>query len=92
MGGIKETASHGYDVGSNLIMELQNNQSSVKLDPATCKNRQFTFTKPIHVAKGLVYLASTFLWRLVNLNEAFDKEIRQPYETPKQKAMSLNRG
>ena len=55
MGCIKETASHVYDVGSNLIMELQNNQSSVKLDPATCKNRQFTFTKPIHVANGLVY-------------------------------------
>ena len=83
MGWIKETASHVYDVGSNLIMELQNNQSSVKLDPATCKNRQFTFTKPIHVANGLVYLATTFLWRFVNLNEVFDKAIRQPYETPK---------
>ena len=83
MGWIKETASGVYDVGSNLIMELQNNQTTVKPDPATYKNSQFTFTKPIHVANGLVYLSSTFLWRFVNLNEAFDKVIRQPYETPR---------
>ena len=83
MGWIKETASSVYDVRSNLIMELQNNQTTVKPDPATYKNSQFTFTKPIHVANGLVYLSSTFLWRFVNLNEAFDKVIRQPYETPK---------
>ena len=72
-----------YDLGFNLIMELQNNQTSVKPDPATCKNSKFTFTKPIHVADGLVYLSSTCLWRFVNLNEAFDKAIRQPCETPK---------
>lgn len=89
---IKETASNVYDVGSNLITELQNNQTTVKPDPANCKNSQFTFTKPIHVANGLVYLSSTFLWRFVNLNEAFDKAIRQPYEIPKQKAMPLNPG
>ena len=83
MGWIKETASNVYDVGNNLIMELPNNQSSVKPDPATCKNSQFTFTKPIHVANELVYLASTFLWRFVNLNEAFEKAITKAYETPK---------
>ena len=44
MGWIKETASNVYDVGSNLLMELPNNQTFVKPDPATCKNRQFTFT------------------------------------------------
>ena len=82
MGWIKETASNVYNVGSNLIMELQNNQTTVKPDLATCKNSQFTFTKPIHVANGLVYLSSTFLWRFVNLNEAFYKAIRQPCETP----------
>ena len=49
MGCIKETASNVYNVGSNLIMELQNNQTTVKPDPATCKNSQFTFTKPINV-------------------------------------------
>ena len=37
MGWIKEKASNVYDLGSNLIMELQNNQTSVKPDPATCK-------------------------------------------------------
>lgn len=82
MGWIKETASNVYNVGSNLIMELQNNQTAVKPDLATCKNSQFTFTKPTHVANGLVYLSSTFLWRFVNLNEAFYKAIRQPCETP----------
>ena len=82
MGWIKETASNVYNVGSNLIMELQNNQTTVKPDLATCKNSQFTFTKPINVANGLVYLSSTFLWRFVNLNEAFYKAIRQPCETP----------
>ena len=92
MGWIKETASNVYDVGSNLITELQNNQTTVKPDPANCKNSQFTFTKPIHVANGSVYLSSTFLWRFVNLNEAFDKAIRQPYEIPKRKAMPLNPG
>ena len=86
MGWIKETASNVYDVGSNLLMEPPNNQTFVKPDPATCKNRQFTFTKPVHVADGLVYLSSTFLWRFVNLNEAFDKAIHQPYETPKTKS------
>ena len=35
------------------------------------------------MANGLLYLSSTFLWRFVNLNEAFDKAIRQPYETLK---------
>ena len=83
MGWIKNTANNVYDLGSNLIMELPNNQTSNKPDPATCKNRQFTFTQPIHVTDGLVYLSSTFLWRFVNLNEAFDKAIHQLYETPK---------
>ena len=83
MGWIKETAGNVYDLGSNLIMELQNNQTSTNPDPAPCKNRQFTFTKPIHVTDGLVDLSSTFLRRFVNLNEAFDKAIHQPYETPK---------
>ena len=35
------------------------------------------------MADGLVYPSSTFLRRFVNLNDAFDKAIRQPYETPK---------
>ena len=83
MGWIQETASNVHDVGNNLIMELNNNQQDVKADPATCLNRQFTFTKPIHVANGLVYLCSNFCWRFVNLNEAFDKAINQPCETPK---------
>lgn len=54
MGWIKETANNVYDLGSNLIMEFQNNQTSDKPDPASCKNRKFTFTKPIHVADGFV--------------------------------------
>ena len=92
MGWIKETAGNVYDLGSNLIMELQNNQTSTNPDPAHCKNRQLTFTKPIHVTDGLVDLSSTFLRRFVNLNEAFDKAIHQPYEPLKQKAMSSNPG
>ena len=83
MGWIQETASNVYDVGNNLIMELNNNQQDVKADPATCLNRQFTFTKPIHVANGLVHLCSNFCRRFVNLHEAFDKAINQPYESPK---------
>ena len=83
MGWTQETAGNVYDEGNNLIMELNNNQQDVKVDPATCLNRQFTFTKPIHVTNGLVYLCSHFCWRFVNLHEAFDKAINQPYETPK---------
>ena len=83
MGWVVETASNVFEVGPNLVMELQDGITGVKPDPATCLNVKFTFTKPIHVTDGLLYLSSTFSWRFVNLNEAFDKAISQPYETPK---------
>ena len=64
-------------------MELPDGITGVKPDPATCLNAKFTFTQPIHVVDGLLYLCSTFSWHFVNLNEAFDKAIHQPYETSK---------
>ena len=64
-------------------MELPDGITGVKPDPATCLNAKFTFTQPIHVVDGLLYLCSRFSWRFVNLNEAFDKAIHQPYETSK---------
>ena len=64
-------------------MELPEGITGVKPDPATCLNAKFTFTQPIHVVDGLLYLCSTFSWRFVNLNEAFDRAIHRPYETPK---------
>ena len=83
MGWVVETASKVYAVGPNLLMELPDGMTSVKPDPATCLNAKFTFTQPIHVVDGLLYLSSVFSWRFVNLNEAFAKAIHQPYETPK---------
>ena len=83
MGWVVETANNVFAVGPNLQMELPDGITGVKPDPATCLNAKFTFTQPIHVTDGLLYLCSTFSWRFVNLNEAFDKAINQPYETPK---------
>ena len=83
MGWVVETANNVFAVGPNLQMELPDGITGVKPDPATCLNAKFTFTQPIHVTDGLLYLCSTFSWRFVNLNEAFDKAIKQPYETPK---------
>ena len=42
-----------------------------------------TFTKLIHVEEGLLYLCSTFSWRFVNLNEAFEKATTHFFEAPK---------
>ena len=83
MGWVVETASKVYAVGPNLLMELPDGMTGVKPNPATCLNAKFTFTQPIHVQDGLVYLSSVFNWRFVNLNEAFEKAIHQPYETSK---------
>ena len=83
MGWVVETANNVFAVGPNLLMELPDGTTGVKPDPATCLNAKFTFTQPIHVVDGLLYLCSTFSWRFVNLNEAFDKAIHQAYETPK---------
>ena len=83
MGWVVETASKVFAVGPNLLMELADGITGVKPDPATCLNTKVTFTHPIHVKDGLVYLSSVFSWRFVNLNEAFEKAIHQLYETPK---------
>ena len=83
MGWVVETASKVFAVGPNLLMELPDGITGVKPNPATCLNANVTFTQPIHVKDGLVYLSSVFSWRFVNLNEAFEKAIHQPYETPK---------
>ena len=83
MGWVVETASNVFAVGPNLLMELRDGKTGVKPDPATCLNAKFTFTKPIHVVDGLLYLCSAFSWRFVNLNDAFEKAIHRPYGTPK---------
>ena len=68
MGWEVEKSSNVFGVGPNLLMELPYGKTSVKPDPATCLNAKFTFTKPIHVVEGLLYLCSTFSWRFLNLN------------------------
>ena len=68
MGWEVEKSSNVFEVGPNLLMELPYGKTSVKPDPATCLNAKFTFTKPIHVVEGLLYLCSTFTWRFLNLN------------------------
>ena len=83
MGWVLETSRNVFDVGPDLLMELPNGKTSVKPDPATCLNAKFTFTKLIHVVDGLLYLCSTFSWRFVNLNEAFQKATTLVFETPK---------
>ena len=82
MGWLVETASKVFTVGPNLLMEFPEGMTAVKPDPGTCRNSKFTFTQPIHVVDGMMFLSSVFSWRFVNLNEAFDKAIYQPYETP----------
>ena len=84
MGWVVETANNVFGVGPNLLMELPDGTTSVNPDPANCLNAKFTFTQPIHEVDGLLYLCSTFSWRFVNLNEAFDKAIHKPYDTQKQ--------
>ena len=78
MGWVVEKTSNVFEVRPNLLMELPDGITSVKPDPATCRNAEFTFTQPIHVADGLLYLCSPFSWRFVNLNEAFEKAITKP--------------
>ena len=68
MGWEVEKSSNVFELGPNLLMELPYGKTSVKPDPATCLNAKFTFTKPIHVVEGLLYLCSTFSWRFLNLN------------------------
>ena len=83
MGWVVETASNVFEVGPDLLMELPDGFTGVKPDPATCLNVKFTFTKPIHVTDELLYLCSTFSWRFVNLNEAFDKALVNPMKPQK---------
>ena len=56
MGLVVETSRNVFDVGPNLLMGLPYGKTSVKPDPATCLNAKFTFTKPVHVVDGLLYL------------------------------------
>lgn len=83
MGWVVEKSSNVFEVGPNLLRELPYGKTSVKPDPAACLNAKFTFTKPIHVVEGLLYLCSTFSWRFVHLNEAFEKATTHDFETPK---------
>ena len=83
MGWVVEKSSNVFEVGPNLLMELPYRKTSVKPDPKTCLNAKFTFTKPIHVVEGLLYFCSTFSWRFMNLNEAFEKATTHVFETPK---------
>ena len=81
MGWVVETSSNAYQVGPNLLTELPYGTTSVKPDPASCLNAKFTFTKPIHVVDGLLYVCSTFSWRFVNY--VFNRAITNVYETPR---------
>lgn len=92
IGWLVETASNVFHVGPNLLMELPYGKTSVKPDPATCLNFKFTFTKPIHVVDGLLYLCSTFSWRFVNLSEAFKKAPPKSLRHLKQKRMCSKHG
>lgn len=83
MGCLVEKSSNVYKVGPNLLMELPNEYTSTKPYPATCLNAKFTFTKPIHVVDGLLYLCSTFNWRFVHLNEEFKQATTHVFGTPR---------
>ena len=83
MGWVVEKSGNVFEVGPNLLMELPCGKTSVKSDHATSHNAEFTFTKPIHVEEGLLYLCSTFSWRFVNLNEAFEKATTHVFEAAK---------
>ena len=78
MGWVVETASKVYAVGPNLLLELPDGMTGVKPDPTSCRNAAFTFTQPIHIVDGMLFLSSVFNWRFVNLNNAFEKAIHQP--------------
>ena len=48
------------EIGSNLLMELPEGLIDTKPDPADCANDQFSFSQPIHVTGGLLYLCASF--------------------------------
>ena len=58
MGWVIPLTFSTYDIGPNLLLELPFGITSTKPDPADCRNTLFTFTKPIYVKDGLLYLCS----------------------------------
>jgi len=82
MGWVVATSENTYEIGPNLRLMLPGGVHAVKPNPASCNNAKFTFTTPIHVTEGLLWLCSSFTWEFVNLNEAFAKAIRHVYTPP----------
>ena len=71
-----------YDIGPNLLLELPEGLIDTKTDPADCVNDQFSFSKPIHVTGGLLYLCAAFTWRFIHLDTAFTSGTTHFYKPP----------
>ena len=82
MGWVIPLSQSTYELGPNLLMELPGGWNTTKLDPADCVNEQFSFSKPIHVTGGLLYLCSAFTWRFIHLETAFTKGTTHFYKPP----------
>ena len=56
--------------------------TDTKPDPADCGNDQFSFSQPIHVTGGLLYLCAAFTWRFIHLDTAFANGTTHIYKPP----------
>ena len=82
MGWVIPLTQSTYELGPNLLLQLPDGWNATKLDPADCGNDQFSFSKPIHVTAGLLYLCAAFTWRFIHLDTAFTKGTTHFYKPP----------
>ena len=82
MGWVIPLSQSTYEIGPNLLLELPDGWNATKLDPADCVNDQFSFSKPIHVTGGLLYLCAAFTWRFIHLDFAFTNGTAHFYKRP----------
>ena len=82
MGWVVPLTQSTYEIGNNLLMELADSVIDTKPDPADCNNDQFSFTQPIHVRRGLLYLCAAFTWRFIHLDTAFAQGTAHIYKPP----------
>ena len=82
MGWVVPLSQSTYELGPNLLMELADSLIDTKPNPAECANDQFSFTQPIHVTGGLLYLCSAFTWRFIHLDTTFATGTTHIYKPP----------
>ena len=82
MGWVVPLSQSTYEIGTNLLMELPEGLIDTKPNPAECANDQFSFSQPIHVTGGLLYLCAAFTWRFIHLDTTFATGTTHIYKPP----------